>query len=188
MKRTVTESTTGPTVSSPSATTRDPSFRFENGQFAMIGLIDNGRPLLRAYSMASPNHDEGLEFLLDQSAERAADVQAPAHQGRRQGAGGPQADRDGWCRRALLPGRNLYLVSTGTGFRAFRQHPARFRYLRALRKDRRHPWLPARWRRLGYSKRIVDDVLNGEFFAEAAAGKLHTTRPSTRENFENMGA
>ena len=37
-------------------TTRDPSFRFENGQFTMIGLEVEGRPLLRAYSMASANY------------------------------------------------------------------------------------------------------------------------------------
>ena len=43
--------------------TRDPGFRFENGQFVMIGLPVNGKPVLRAYSMASPNHSETLEFL-----------------------------------------------------------------------------------------------------------------------------
>ena len=43
-------------------TTRDPSFRFENGQFTMIGLEVEGRPLLRAYSMASANYEDQLEF------------------------------------------------------------------------------------------------------------------------------
>src|SRR6185369_2143172 len=42
--------------------TRDPGFRFLNGQFAMIGLEVDGRPLVRAYSMASANHEERLEF------------------------------------------------------------------------------------------------------------------------------
>src|SRR6201985_2678190 len=42
--------------------TRDPGLRFQNGQFAMIGLEVEGRPLLRAYSMASANHEEELEF------------------------------------------------------------------------------------------------------------------------------
>jgi NAD(P)H-flavin reductase len=40
--------------------TRDSGFRFQNGQFAMIGLEVEGRPLLRAYSMASANHEEEL--------------------------------------------------------------------------------------------------------------------------------
>src|SRR5215469_18583088 len=43
-------------------TTRNAGFRFENGQFAMIGLEVSGRPLLRAYSLASANYDENLEF------------------------------------------------------------------------------------------------------------------------------
>ena len=41
-------------------TTRDPGFRFLNGQFTMMGLEVNGRPLLRAYSLASANHEEQL--------------------------------------------------------------------------------------------------------------------------------
>jgi ferredoxin--NADP+ reductase len=44
-------------------TTRDPSLRFSNGQFTMIGLEVNNRPLLRAYSMVSANWEEQLEFL-----------------------------------------------------------------------------------------------------------------------------
>ena len=44
-------------------TTRSPSFRFSNGQFTMMGLeTDGGRPLVRAYSMASPNYEDTLEF------------------------------------------------------------------------------------------------------------------------------
>src|SRR5260221_3928507 len=42
--------------------TRNSGFRFQNGQFAMIGLEVDGRPLLRAYSMASANHEDELEF------------------------------------------------------------------------------------------------------------------------------
>jgi ferredoxin--NADP+ reductase len=43
-------------------TTRNPGLRFENGQFVMMGLEVNGKPLLRAYSIASANHEEHLEF------------------------------------------------------------------------------------------------------------------------------
>ena len=43
-------------------TTRDPGLRFINGQFVMIGLEVNGRPLMRAYSIASANYEEHLEF------------------------------------------------------------------------------------------------------------------------------
>ena len=43
---------------------RPPHFRFRSGEFAMLGLIQqDGRPLLRAYSMASPSWDDQLEFI-----------------------------------------------------------------------------------------------------------------------------
>ena len=45
-------------------TTRDQGLRFENGHFVMIGLEVEGKPLMRAYSIASPNYDEHLEFLI----------------------------------------------------------------------------------------------------------------------------
>src|SRR4051794_7806588 len=44
-------------------TTRDPGFRFDSGEFAMMGLEVDGRPLLRAYSVASASYEEQLEFL-----------------------------------------------------------------------------------------------------------------------------
>src|SRR5690606_7533801 len=44
-------------------TTRDPALRFHNGHFVMIGLEVNGKPLMRAYSIASANYEENLEFL-----------------------------------------------------------------------------------------------------------------------------
>ena len=42
--------------------TRDESLRFENGQFVMVGLMVDGKPLMRAYSVASANWEEHLEF------------------------------------------------------------------------------------------------------------------------------
>ena len=62
--------------------TRNSGFRFQNGQFAMIGLEVDGRPLLRAYSMASANHEEALEFFCDQGRRRSADLEAAADQAR----------------------------------------------------------------------------------------------------------
>ena len=44
-------------------TTRNRSFRFRNGEFAMIGLMIDDKPLLRAYSVASANYEDELEFL-----------------------------------------------------------------------------------------------------------------------------
>lgn len=42
--------------------TRPASFRFRSGEFVMIGLMIDGKPLFRAYSIASPSWDEELEF------------------------------------------------------------------------------------------------------------------------------
>src|SRR5580700_8691726 len=44
------------------STSRSPTFRFQSGQFTMIGLDIEGKPLLRAYSMASAHHEDTLEF------------------------------------------------------------------------------------------------------------------------------
>src|SRR6476620_7457922 len=98
--------------------TRDSGFRFVSGQFAMIGLEVSGRPLLRAYSMASANHEDHLEFF---------SIKVPD---------GPLTSRlqhldvgDSILINSkptgtlvldnLMPGRNLYLMSTGTGLAPF---------------------------------------------------------------------
>ncbi len=95
-------------------TTRDDGFRFENGQFVMIGLEVDGKPLLRAYSIASANWEEQLEFF---------SIKVPD---------GPLTSRLQHIRPGdsllvgrkptgtllihdLHPGRNLYLLGTGTG-------------------------------------------------------------------------
>ncbi|TNJ34746.1 ferredoxin--NADP reductase [Arenimonas terrae] len=99
-------------------TTRDDGLRFENGQFVMIGLPVDGRPLMRAYSIASANWEEELEFF-------SIKVQ-----------NGPLTSRlqhlkpgdDLLVSRKptgtllisdLHPGRNLYLLATGTGLAPF---------------------------------------------------------------------
>ncbi|NKD55787.1 MULTISPECIES: ferredoxin--NADP reductase [unclassified Haematospirillum] len=99
-------------------TTRDPGFRYINGQFTMIGLQVEGKPLLRAYSMVSANYEDELEFL---------SIKVPD---------GPLTSRLQHIRvgdmvlvgtkpvgtlvqDSLLPGRHLYLLSTGTGLAPF---------------------------------------------------------------------
>ncbi len=99
-------------------TTRSPSLRFSNGHFTMIGLRVNDKPLLRAYSIVSPNYEETLEFL---------SIKVPD---------GPLTSRlqhiqpgDGvivghkptgtLLIDYLLPGKRLYMFSTGTGLAPF---------------------------------------------------------------------
>ena len=53
-------------------TTRNPALRFRNGEFIMIGLEVEGKPLMRAYSIASANYEDELEFFQYQGSRRPA--------------------------------------------------------------------------------------------------------------------
>ncbi|MEN9475684.1 MAG: hypothetical protein RIS48_2406 [Pseudomonadota bacterium] len=95
-------------------TTRDPALRFSNGHFTMIGLKVDGKPLLRAYSIASPNWEEHLEFLSIKVPDGPLTSKLQNIQvgdtiivGKKP-TGTLLIDY-------LLPGKNLYLIGTGTG-------------------------------------------------------------------------
>ncbi|WP_137390739.1 ferredoxin--NADP reductase [Rhodoligotrophos defluvii] len=99
-------------------TTRDKSFRFENGQFVMIGLPVDGRPLLRAYSMVSANYEECLEFFSIKVpngplTSRLQQIKVGDHVL----VGGKPTGT--LVQAALTDGKRLYLVSTGTGIAPF---------------------------------------------------------------------
>lgn len=99
-------------------TTRNPSLRFENGHFVMIGLLIDGKPLMRAYSIASANHEEFLEFLSIKVADgpltsrlqhvKPGDEVLVSHK-----PTGTLLLDD------LRPGKRLYLLSSGTGLAPF---------------------------------------------------------------------
>jgi len=99
-------------------TTRDPHFRFVSGQFAMIGLEVEGKPLLRAYSMASANYEDDLEFFSIKvpdgpltSRLQHIKVGDTVLVGRK-----PTGTL---VQPSLLPGKRLYMFSTGTGIAPF---------------------------------------------------------------------
>jgi ferredoxin--NADP+ reductase len=98
--------------------TRDPAFRFKSGQFTMIGLKVDGRPLLRAYSMVSAHWEEQLEFL-------SIKVQDGPLTSRLQHILPGDTVLIGrkpvgtLLSESLLPGRTLYLLGTGTGLAPF---------------------------------------------------------------------
>ena len=99
-------------------TTRSPGARFRNGQFLMIGLEVEGKPLMRAYSVVSPNHEEELEFLSIKVPEgpltsRLQNIQAGDEVLVSEKATGTLVIDD------LKPGKHLYLLSTGTGLAPF---------------------------------------------------------------------
>ncbi|MGE4371725.1 MAG: ferredoxin--NADP reductase [Xanthobacter sp.] len=99
-------------------TTRDPGCRFLNGQFTMIGLMVEGKPLLRAYSMASANYEEDLQFfsIKVQNGPLTSRLQHLKVGDKilvgRKPTGTLVQD-------SLLPGKRLYLLSTGTGLAPF---------------------------------------------------------------------
>jgi ferredoxin--NADP+ reductase len=99
-------------------TTRDPGFRFANGQFTMIGLEVEGRPLLRAYSMASANHEDRLEFFSIKVPDGPLTSRLQnLKEGDKILVG--RKPTGTLVQDNLLSGRNLYLIGTGTGLAPF---------------------------------------------------------------------
>ncbi len=99
-------------------TTRDTGFRFENGQFVMMGIEVDGKPLMRAYSIASPNYEDHLEFFSIKVADgaltsRLQNIQVGDEILVSKKPTGTLLLED------MHPGKNLYLLSTGTGLAPF---------------------------------------------------------------------
>lgn len=99
-------------------TTRESSLRFENGHFVMLGLPVDGRPLLRAYSIASANHEDFLEFLSIKVADgpltsRLQHIKPGDEVLVSRKPTGTLLLHD------LKPGKHLYLLSSGTGLAPF---------------------------------------------------------------------
>ena len=165
--------------------TRDPSFRFENGQFAMIGLMVNGKPMLRAYSMASPNHHDTLEFLSIKVPDgpltsRLQHVQVgdKVLVGRKP-TGTLLLDN-------LKPGRTLYMFATGTGLAPFLSLVAdpelyiRFDHIVLTHTTRRAA-------ELAYAEHLTEHLPNHEYLGEDVSAKLIYYPTTTREPSRHMG-
>jgi ferredoxin--NADP+ reductase len=99
-------------------TTRDPALRFASGQFVMLGLMVEGKPLMRAYSIASAHYADELEFysIKVQDGPLTSRLQHTKVGDQvlvgRKPTGTLVLD-------GLRPGKNLYLVGTGTGLAPF---------------------------------------------------------------------
>jgi ferredoxin--NADP+ reductase len=100
------------------ALTRPSSFRFRSGEFVMIGLPAAGKPLLRAYSIASPHYDEELEFLSIKVPDGPLTSRLQHIQPGDEVLLGKKPTGT-LVLDALKPGRRLFMVSTGTGLAPF---------------------------------------------------------------------
>jgi len=166
-------------------TTRDRGLRFKNGHFLMIGLQVEGRPLLRAYSVASANYEDHLEFY---------SIKVP---------NGPLTSRLQHLRPGdsilvgrrptgtlvinnVRPGKRLFMLSTGTGLAPFMsiiRDPdtyERFEHITIAHGVRFAS-------ELGYADYIRDELPNHEYLGEQVKRRLHYYPTVTREPFENSG-
>jgi len=166
--------------------TRPASLRFRSGEFVMIGLLgDNGKPLLRAYSIASPNWDEELEFYSikvpdgpltsklqhinvgDQIILRPKPVGTLVHD-------------------ALLPGNRIWFLATGTGlapFASLMRDPETYeKYDQVIMMHTCREVAE-----LEYGRQLVADLKNDELIGELAADKLLYYPTTTRETSAHMG-
>lgn len=166
-------------------TTRDPALRFRNGHFVMLGLRVDGKPLLRAYSVASPNHAEHLEFL---------SIKVP---------NGPLTSRlqhlqvgdevivgskpvGSLVLDDLRPGKNLYLLATGTGlapFMSIMQDPETYERFEKVVMVHGVRIVSE----LAYAHFIEHELPEHEFLGEYVKGHLLYYPTVTRESFRNQG-
>src|SRR5690349_7733917 len=99
-------------------TTRSRGLRFKNGHFIMIGLEVEGRPLLRAYSLASANYEEHLEFYSIKVPDGSLTSRLQHLKPGDEILVGTKATGT-LVMSTLRPGKRLYLLSTGTGLAPF---------------------------------------------------------------------
>jgi len=166
-------------------TTRNPTLRFHNGHFVMIGLTVNGKPLMRAYSIASPNYEEHLEFL-------SIKVQNGPLTSRLQHL--KEGDEILVSRKPvgtlvcddLKPGKNLYLLGTGTGLAPFMsiiqdlEVYERFEKVILVHGVRMVS-------EFAYADFITHQLPQHEFLGEIIREKLIYYPTATRETFKNQG-
>ncbi len=166
--------------------TRPASLRFRSGEFVMIGLLDDrGKPLLRAYSIASPNWDEELEFY---------SIKVPD---------GPLTSRlqhiqpgDAIILRpkpvgtlvhdALLPGKRIWFLATGTGiapFASLMRDPETYeKYDQVIMMHTCREVAE-----LEYGRQLVESLQDDPLIGEMVAGKLLYYPTTTREDSPRMG-
>lgn len=166
--------------------TRPQSLRFRSGEFVMIGLTaDNGKPLLRAYSISSPSWDEELEFF---------SIKVPD---------GPLTSRlqkievgdrillktkptGTLVLNALIPGKRLFMFSTGTGIAPFAsliRDPETYEKFDTVVLTHTCRQVAE----LEYGRTLVESLDDDPLIGEFVAGKLKYYPTITQEEFHTKG-
>lgn len=162
-------------------TTRKTTFTFENGQFVMLGLITNDKPLLRAYSIASANYEDELEFF-SIKVPKGALTSKLQHLSIGDKVTISTRPTGTLVPGHLKPGQHLYLLATGTGLAPFLsivkdpdtyEHFDRVILVHSVRKAAE----------LAYQEVIYDELPNNPYFGESVRQKLVYYPIVTREAF-----
>ncbi|EGJ23398.1 ferredoxin--NADP(+) reductase [Cereibacter sphaeroides WS8N] len=166
--------------------TRPQSLRFRSGEFVMIGLLDErGKPIMRAYSIASPNWDEELEFYSIKVPDgpltsRLQHIQ-PGDQIilRPKPVGTLVLD-------ALLPGKRIWFLATGTGiapFASLMRDPETYeRYEQVIMMHTCREKAE-----LEYGRQLVENLKDDPLIGEMVGDKLLYYPTTTRETSDRMG-
>ncbi|MHA3914646.1 ferredoxin--NADP reductase [Halovulum sp. GXIMD14793] len=166
--------------------TRPQALRFRSGEFVMIGLMgDNDRPLLRAYSIASPSWDETLEFYSIKVPDGPLTSKLQLIEVGDQVILKPKAVGT-LVVDALLPGTRLYMIATGTGIAPFA----------SLLRD---PEVYEKFEEvivthtcrdvadLEYGRQLIEGLDDDPLIGESVAGKVKYLPTTTREQSPHMG-
>jgi ferredoxin--NADP+ reductase len=166
-------------------TTRDRGLRFENGQFVMVGLPVEGRPLLRAYSIASPNYEDHLDFLSIKVPDgpltsklqhvRPGDIVLVSRK-----PTGTLVLHD------LKPGERLYLLSTGTGaapFLSLISDPDVYERFKVVVLVHGVRWA----RETGMARARIEALRRHELLGAQVRARLRYYPTVTRERYVNRG-
>jgi ferredoxin/flavodoxin---NADP+ reductase len=166
--------------------TRPRSLRFRSGEFVMLGLLDErGKPLLRAYSIASPSWDDELEFYSIKVPDgpltsRLQHIQPDDEIILRPKPVGTLVHD------ALLPGKRLWFLSTGTGIAPFaslvRDPETYEKYDQVILMHTCREKAE-----LEYGRELVESLRDDPLIGEMVEGKLYYYPTTTREPSERMG-
>ena len=171
-------------------TTRDPGTRFVDGEFMMVGLdnwsekLQRNKPIMRAYSVVSPNHQEHLEFYSIKIPDgpltsKLKDIKI-----------GDEIEVNTRSTGTLInhnvtPGRNLYLMATGTGIAPFMS------IARGLDTYKHYEKVIIVWGARNLKELPFKEYLEGlnedPIYGQITQNKLCTYMTTTREDSENTG-